>query len=216
MDYNTDSARESLTNPNEFGDPLKNDPNFYLNSAPTFEYNCIAFAMGMVDRWVDTALIPWHWWPPVEKGMTPEHLKNAFIYFGFKECGLDDQIEEEYDKVALYEKDNKWTHAARIVAEGVYHSKFGANYDGLHSRGDVLKLKYGHVYLIMKRLKSESHLTNENKGEAPRVVHVNRMIDIQGHLNSLVFFNGKLYSELTGLEVDIDTHGKLFYKKATH
>lgn len=210
MAYNTDSNRESLTQPDVFGDPLRSDPNFHLTSNCTFEYNCIAFAMGMTDRWVDIAYHPWHWWPPVEKGQTKDHLKNAFIYFGFEECGLDDAIETDYDKVALYEKDDKWTHAAKIVAEGIYHSKFGASFDGEHSRGNVLRLKYGEVYLIMKRLKTEAYLTNDRKGTAPGEIHLNQMIRIQGVEDYLVYYNGKIYLEQTGYQVDTDANGVPF------
>lgn len=210
MAYNTNSARESLTRPDAFGDPLKNDPNFYLSSPCTFQYNCIAFAMGMMDRWVDVASHPWHWWPPIKKGLTKDHLKDAFLYFGFEECGLDDSFENEYDKVALYEKNDKWTHAAKIVAEGIYHSKFGASFNGQHSRGNVLELKYGTVYLIMKRLKSEAYLTDVRKGEAPGEIHTTQKVNILGIENYLVLYKGKIYLEKTGLEVGLDHNGKLY------
>ena len=147
MDYNTPSARESLTRPDAFGKKLELDGNFYLTSPSTYLYNCIAYAMGMEDRWVDSADLPWHWWPPVHKGMNESDLIEAFRYFGFEECEMDDTIDANYDKVALYRDANGWTHAARVVGDGVYHSKFGASYDGIHSRGDVLQAQYGNPFI---------------------------------------------------------------------
>ena len=204
MDYNTDSARESLTRPDAFGAPLKSDVNFKLSSPFSFQYNCIAFAMGMTDRWVDHGDIPWHWWPPVERGSSVEHLKNAFRYFGFEECGMDDTIDDQYDKVALYQLADCWTHAARIVASGIFHSKFGESYDGYHSSGDVLQAQYGNVCLIMRRLKTDSRLTDERKGIAPGEMHLNIPVKIGEAYNHLVTYNGKTYLAESGCEVKID------------
>lgn len=204
MDYNTASARESLTRAEVFGDPLKNDVNFRLLSPFSYQYNCIAFAMGMSDRWVDPADIPWHWWPPVAKGESVEHLKNAFRYFGFEECGMDDRVDDSYDKVAIYCDGDRWTHAARIVSEGIYHSKFGESYDGCHSRGNVLQAQYGVVCLIMRRLKTDAYLTEKRKGIAPGEMHLEIEIDIQGMRNHLVSYNGKTYLGHSGREVRLD------------
>ncbi len=204
MDYNTDGARESLTRSDAFGSSLKNDVNFKLVSPFSFQYNCIAFALGINDRWVDHEDIPWHWWPPVEKGASIDHLKRVFQYFGFEECGLDDQLDEMYDKVALYEVSNEWTHAARVVATGVYHSKFGESYDGRHSSGSVLQAQYGNVCLIMRRLRSLSYLTEERMGKAPGEMHLNIPINVGGSHNHIVTFNGRTYLADRGREVKID------------
>ena len=204
MDYNTTSARESLTRDDVFGDRLKYDPNFCLKSPVTYQYNCIAFAMGMQDRWVDTTNLPWHWWPPVEKGMTVDHLIDAFRYFGFEDCGMDDGIDEKYDKIALYQDAGYWTHAARIVDNGIYHSKFGASYDGLHSRGDVLQAQYGNVAVVMRRLKTDACLTEERKGITPGVMHLNIHVKINGEQNHLVTYQGKTYLAEHGNEVKIE------------
>ncbi len=204
MDYNTDSARESLTRPDAFGDALKYDVNFKLLSPFSFQYNCIAFALGMTDRWVDPSAIPWHWWPPIEKGPDIDHLKNAFKYFGFEECGMDDEVDELYDKIALYHIANHWTHAARIVADGICHSKFGESYDGYHSSGNVLQAQYGDVCLIMRRLKTDSHLTNDRKGTPPGEIHLNIPINVGGTLNHIVTYDGKTFLADSAREVKID------------
>lgn len=203
MDYNTPSARESLTRKDVFGEKLEHDGNFILKSPTSYQYNCIAYAMGMNDRWVDSASLPWHWWPPVNRGMKEADLIEAFRYFGFEECGMDDSIDDGYDKVALYHNINGWTHAARVVGNGIYHSKFGASYDGTHSRGDVLQAQYGEPFLIMRRLKTEAHLTEDLKGIAPGVIHTKILVDIGGQINHIVGYKGKTFLGEHGREVRI-------------
>ena len=201
MDYNTPDARESLTREDVFGSKLENDVNFHLWSPCSYYYNCIAYAMGMEDRWIDVAHHPWHWWPPVAKGDSGQDLIEAFRYLGFESCGMDDTIDRAYDKVALYQKDNRWTHAARVVDDGVYHSKFGSSYDGTHSRGDVLQKQYGEPFVIMRRPKENACLTDRLKGIAPGVMHTNVNITIGGYTNHLVAYQGKTYLGDAGREV---------------
>lgn len=203
MDYNTPIARESLTRADAFGERLEKDVNFVLKSPMSFQYNCIAYAMGMEDRWIDSASVPWHWWPPVRKGREGSDLAEAFRYFGFEACGMDDTYDEQYDKVALYRNTSGWTHAARVVGNGMYHSKFGASYDGTHSSGDVLEAQYGNPFLIMRRLKTESHLTDDRKGIPPGVIHTNIPVTIGGYKNHLVVYNGRFYLGEHGREVRI-------------
>lgn len=203
MDYNTFSARESLTRADAFGKTLEQDPNFVLTSPTTYLYNCIAFALGMQDRWVDSSELPWNWWPPITKGWREDDLVEAFKYFGFEECGMDDTFHPDYDKVALYHNERGWTHAARVVDNGIYHSKFGASYDGTHSSGNVLQAQYGAVFVIMRRPKCNAHLTDDLKGVAPGVIHTNMHVKIGTEQNHIVTYQGKTYLGEHGNEVRI-------------
>lgn len=199
MDYNTPGARKSLID--AFGISLEFDTKFILLSPSTFSYNCIAFAMGMQDRWVDAENVPWHWWPPVHKGRACNDLIDAFKYLGFDPCGMDDSIDEKFDKVALYAIGHEWTHAAKIIDEGKYHSKFGASYDGAHSNGDVLAKKYGEVYQIMRRPKENAYLTDVRKGSAPGEIHTKVIVTIGTEENYIVLYQGKTYLGLNGHEI---------------
>lgn len=199
MDYNTDSNRQVLID--IFGDSLERDPNFILLSPDIKMFNCIAYAMGLDDRWVDPSDIPWHWWPPVQKDQNPNSLIKAFEYFGFEACGMDDTIEDAYDKVALYQKDNKWQHAARVVDNNKYHSKFGESYDGTHSNGNVLLLGYGVPYQIMRRLKNDAHLTDERKGIAPGYTETKIIVPIGGYCDNVIIYEGKTFLKHYGNEI---------------
>ncbi len=215
MDYNTDSNRKTLID--FFGVKLNADPNFKLTSAQTYRYNCIAYAMGMDDRWVDTLNVPWHWWPPVKKDMSLDSLITAFEYLGFEACDMDDSIENGYDKVVLYQKNDEWQHAARVVEVNKYHSKFGESFDGTHSSGDVLEIEYGNPYQVMKRSREKAHLTEELKGDF--VGHSRSIISIptpDGGMDHVTTYKGKTYLEYSGKEVVIvfdDTKMRIILKE---
>lgn len=208
MDFNTIRNRQILIN--SFGAKLASDPNFKLQSAPTYRYNCIAFAMGMDDRWVDAMNLPWHWWPPVIKDQSPEGLITAFEYLGFEKCGMDDSLEEEYDKVVLYKIGDEWKHAAKIVDNNVYHSKFGESFDGNHSGNDVLCAVYGMPYQVMRRTKENAHLTDDLKGAYEGHSRTGIVIPSKsGRDENVIVYKGNTYLEFSGIEVSVRLNGVL-------
>lgn len=157
MDFDTPRNRQSLID--VFPD-LDGDGNFRILSDCTYTYNCIAWAMGYDDRWVDICSLPGHWWPRgVVRDTSPEALVSAFMAEGFEVS--DNQMPEEgYSKVVLYKKEDReeWTHAARIVSPEVEYSKFGSAWDGQHSHDVLCKTaegqksqSYGVAYAYMKR-----------------------------------------------------------------
>ena len=166
MDLDTKQNREQLIAafPN-----LRDDANFRVNSPYNGIYNCIAFAMGFTDRWVDiNTSCPGHWWPPIaEKTMDKNALIKAFEYLGFELCKNAD-IENDYDKVVLFSLNDQWTHAARIVSDGIEHSKFGQCWNAYHSGNGIFEgTAYGTEYAYMKRKISDrekSTLVTYTKG----------------------------------------------------
>lgn len=155
MDLNTSINRIALIA--VFPD-LQNDDNFHILSPNTPIYNCIAWAMGYTDRWVDPVIVPGHWWPDgVKRSSEPEALIDAFKAEGF-EISDNPLPEEGYRKVVLYKNNEQWTHASRLIAEGVEHSKFGESWDGKHSCDVLCKTgsglssySYGNAYAYMKK-----------------------------------------------------------------
>ena len=150
---------------------LEHDGCFKVTSDPDAKYNCIGFAIGFNDIWVapsprtvGPSRVPWFWWPScVPFDSHPDSLIHTFEYFGFEICN-DDKFEPGYDKVALYSHEGRWTHAARIIAEGVYHSKLGECHDIIHRRGDVMENttdpneSYGQPFVFMRRRIQERSL----------------------------------------------------------
>lgn len=141
---------------------LKHDDSFKVTSEVNYDYNCIAWAMRLGDRWVDPVLTAGHWWPlqitPIS--MHPMELVKAFEALKFNKC-TDTQKEFWYDKVSLYYNrwTGQWTHAARVIKPTEYHSKLGEGWDIHHGQGgylhnpNALDDSYGHEYQIMKRHK---------------------------------------------------------------
>lgn len=160
MDLDTNQNREQLiaSFPN-----LKDDANFRVNSPYNGIYNCIAFAMGFTDRWVDiNTSCPGHWWPPIaERTMGKDSLIKAFEYLGFEQCNNAD-IENDYDKVVLFCLNDQWTHAARIVSDGIEHSKFGQGWNAYHSGNGIFEGSvYGTEYAYMKRKISDRIISDK-------------------------------------------------------
>lgn len=202
MDYNTPAIRKDLI---AAFPKLSVDPNFYVESPFTFQYNCIAWAMGMVDRWVDVASIPWHWWPEgVLKDESEDSLKLAFEALGFEECKGKD-VHDGYDVVALYSKNGKWQHAARVLDSNVLHSKFGAYNDARHSAGNVLDNCYGTIYQYMRRPVEARSVTDKIKGDNAGEIHANK--PVPGTDIYLVFLGSRIFDE-QGVEYVLN-EGKL-------
>lgn len=178
MALNTVENRQILIN---FFPKLAGDSVYYINSKTTPAYNCIAWAMGFDDRWVDPSLpdsdlAVKKWWPGgIARNAHPNTLIEAFRKLGFTECE-DDCTEEGFDKVALYkiQKNNfftrtvieEWTHAAKVITPEKYHSKMGRLFDTYHRSGDVFEeTSYGTVYQFMKRRIEDREITERIKRE---------------------------------------------------
>lgn len=189
MDYDVDPFRQNLID--AFHKPLEKDKQFHVNSPETFSYNCIAWAMGMNDRWVDHELVPWHWWPNgVQRNKSEQALKDAFAALGFEETTNPD-YEIGFDKVALYSINNEWTHAAKVVDSITYHSKFGALNDAFHSGlNNTLSIGYGNIYSYMRRTIADAHITDDIKGPNAGEIYNEKL---KYHNFPIVFFNGKFH-----------------------
>ena len=129
--------------------------NFRVTSGRTTAYNCIAWAAGREDDW---------WWPhgrgywPLGKGSTEDvpTFEDAFRTLGYEPCTEGDW-EQDVEKVAIYVKDNKVTHMARQVANGLWTSKLGRAEDIEHENTIELEGKqYGNVICYMSRKRSAS------------------------------------------------------------
>ena len=86
-------------------------------------YNCIAYAVGDTSQWWDHT--PQRYWPVyATRSERIESLIEVFAGLGFEQCH-DSQVEEGYQKVALYEEQGVWTHAALQMPNGRWRSKMG-------------------------------------------------------------------------------------------
>ena len=76
---------------------------------------------------------------------------EVFTGLGISVCSTDEK-EPGYDKVALYARHGRWTHAARQLEDGQWTSKLGPDEDVTHSSPKSLTGElYGEVHCIMRR-----------------------------------------------------------------
>ena len=121
--------------------------NCRCTSPATYDYNCIAWAYERDDVWCQ----PGFFWPIPRKENTIKAYKELFSSIGYRRCE-DASYEEGFQKIALYIKDEKPTHAARQLATGKWTSKLGSNIDVEHDYPEVLDgPEYGSASIFMKR-----------------------------------------------------------------
>ena len=147
------------------------DPRFGFRSRGGFDetssespkYNCIAWAAGDDSRW---------WWPDSQnlyfwpqnspRQETVDAFVAVFASLGFCVCD-NSAVEDGYEKIAIFAKGGKATHAARQITTGNqagrWTSKMGKNIDLVHDLEAASGPAYGEVRVIMRRL--GSHTNND-------------------------------------------------------
>jgi len=140
---------------------LAQDKDFKITSPASSDYNCIAWAYIIKNRWMwpntgdGSFLDGIHYWPSNEiLDDDVSHFIKAFELQGYivcEECKFD----PKYRKIALYAKDNstKCTHAAREQRDGFWTSKLGPYVDIQHGTPYTIENNtYGKVYCFMKMI----------------------------------------------------------------
>ena len=86
-------------------------------------YNCIAYAAGDTSQW--WSHIPGSYWLPyATRSDSIVSLLEVFVGLGYEQCD-GSCVEDSYQKVALYETQGVWTHAAVQLPNGAWRSKMG-------------------------------------------------------------------------------------------
>jgi hypothetical protein len=124
---------------------------YTITSPATSDYNCIAWAAGVVDDW---------WWPdPMGVSTWPAAARReetisafleAFESLGYVRCD-DDSLEAGFEKVALYSLAGAPKHVARQLANGRWTSKLGELEDVEHTLDGLVGRWYGSVIQFLKR-----------------------------------------------------------------
>jgi hypothetical protein len=138
----------------EFKWPNLNDKNHSVTSPKDHRYNCIAWALGINDKWI---------WPDTNdslwvEGISPEDeleaLTQMFLKVGYEKCNNWD-FERGYQKVVIYVDRKGPTHAARQVESGEWVSKMGDLEDIEHDTVKVLEGNgFGTAKVFLKRKSS--------------------------------------------------------------
>jgi hypothetical protein len=131
---------------------------YEVTSPADRRYNCFAWAAG-----VDNCL--WgplpdgpggYYWPdgvPCES--TLDAYMQAFASVGYVACESSD-LEDGFEKIALYAVNRVPEHAARQLPSGVWSSKMGLAQDIEHEAFEAVECPdYGQVVQFMKRPRSD-------------------------------------------------------------
>jgi hypothetical protein len=116
-------------------------------SEPDDLYNCIGWALGSRTEW--WSHLPGYLWADI-RSPDADSLQSVFEQAGFERCA-DGVLEAGHTKVALYASNGRWTHAARLDANG-WTSKLGVDEDISHDSAETLTgATYGTVVCFMRR-----------------------------------------------------------------
>jgi hypothetical protein len=138
-------------NPLEIAFPGLAGTNYRVTSPADDGYNCIAWSATETDRW---------WWPdPLGAGYWPEGVVRAetqeafvaaYATIGFVSA-VDDSLQPGVEKIAVYAKGGRPTHAARQLPSGRWTSKLGRAEDIEHDLPALAGDVYGAVAFILQR-----------------------------------------------------------------
>ena len=135
--------------------PRLSSETFEIVAQPSIRYNCIAYAAGDVSEWWEHEED--HYWPDyATRSDSIESLIEVFAGLGFQQC-QDSSLESGYEKVALYEEQGVWKHAALQTSTGRWRSKMGEGPVIEHLNPESLSDgMYGNPTIYMRRSASET------------------------------------------------------------
>jgi hypothetical protein len=126
----------------------------YRRTSEPADYNCIAFAVGDVERW---------WWPsgreddywplPIPEKVTLQTFLDAFAARGYSSpIDTNGDLESGFEKIAVYALESgEVTHVAKQQEDGKWRSKLGPEEDIEHALDGLDGPKYGSVVRYLKR-----------------------------------------------------------------
>jgi hypothetical protein len=132
--------------------PNTTDHNCRRSSAPTFEYNCLAWSVHRQDVWMWPDEREQFAWPiGMVRGDTLANLRSFFERIGFSVC-FSEHLEPGFEKIAIYGQNDIPEHVARQLPNGTWTSKLSGGIDVEHDTLNVLEHgKYGVVRTIMQK-----------------------------------------------------------------
>ena len=138
----------------EFYYPNLLDSEHRVTSPPSREYNCIAYAVGVVDmRWEPSDDPTDAYWPPdIPREDTLDSYVSLFTSLGYDPCN-DGQFEPGFDKVAIYvDSSGMFAHVAKQQPDGRRTSKMGDLEDIEHSSAEIVEGRWnGRVNQFLRR-----------------------------------------------------------------
>ena len=137
--------------------PRLSGEKFEIVAQPSNQYNCIAYAAGDVSVWWGIVEEDNYWPDYATRSNRIESLIEVFGGLGFQQCQYS-SLESGYEKVALYEEQGEWKHAALQTPSGYWRSKMGHGPVIEHLSPESLSDgMYGNPTIYMRRSASETY-----------------------------------------------------------
>ena len=115
------------------------------------KYNCIAFAVSVNDIWWEPDPGFNYFWPlGVPRAYSVSAYRLAFGAQGYLPCD-NAKVEADFQKVALYAKNNLPTHASKQLPDGWWASKLGRDVDIEHTLAALENGIYGTAIEFLKK-----------------------------------------------------------------
>ena len=131
--------------------PRLNDSAWQITSQRSPRYYCIAWATHDDQRWWWPDAMGLGYWPDgFPRDESIEVFVSVFESLGFQ-ASRSAELEQGFEKIALYARDNCPTHAARQLENGTWTSKLGPLEDVTHTLNGLTGETYGKVVAILKR-----------------------------------------------------------------
>ena len=110
-----------------------NSTNYLVTSCKDPRYNCLAWAVGDISKkWDPIEGVRGYYWPPgIGREGTVNECAEVFILHGYTNSDTP-RPELGYEKVAIFEDENGWSHIARQLRDGKWSSKLGKGADIEH------------------------------------------------------------------------------------
>jgi hypothetical protein len=124
---------------------------YRITDPATKRCNCIAWAAGDPEAWWQPGLADAYWPEGIPEEETVQSLVALFQSLGHQVCDTP-ELEQDFEKVAIYARGPEYTHAARQLADGGWTSKLGHSVQIEHAALDALTGEaYGLVAQVLKR-----------------------------------------------------------------
>ena len=124
--------------------------NHSIESPATDDYNCIAWAYGVTDKWMWPG-VPDAFWPSDVIGSDElDALLQLYLHSGYQKCD-NSELEEGYAKVAVYVNQQGPQHTAIQLESGLWSSKLGNRQDIEHSLDALEGEFYGKPIVFLKK-----------------------------------------------------------------
>ena len=131
--------------------PKLANTSYDITSPQDDNYNCIAWAANdNSNAWWPDPFNQYYWPEKIPREQSLQAFIDAYQTLGYSVCNNGD-VEQGFEKIALYENLSGPSHAARQFLDGTWTSKLG-DYEDINHVIDALEgVEYGQIVRFLKR-----------------------------------------------------------------